>query len=205
MDEQALRALVSVLRRAHAGELAAWLAYVGHWRSLTDPIEAEEVLAIAFEELVHRRRVGQMLSALGKRPLPLREGVFRVIGSTLGRLCGVSGWLAPMYGAGRLERENIREYEEAAGLAVAAGRSDLAPELLRMAEVEWEHERYFRAKVLSRRIPFLPLWPEPPERESLGPKLPRGFRRRARSQRSLRIGGGSSCPIHPASWRGTAR
>ncbi len=168
---RALRDLVSGLRRAHAGELAAALAYQGHARSLADPVEAAEVLEIGRQELEHRKSVGEMLAGLGKRPSRLRETFFQAIGTVLASLCPVSGWLAPMYGAGLLESGNIREYEEAAGLALLAGRADLAPELLRMAEVEWDHEWYFREKVLSRRPRFLPLWSAPPPRESIAPRF----------------------------------
>ena len=91
-----------------------------------------------------------------------------LIGRTLGFLCHVTGWLAPMYGAGRLESRNIREYETAARYARECGRSDLVNCLLEMAEVEWDHEYYFRARVqehtLGRR---LPLWTQPPAKESI--------------------------------------
>jgi hypothetical protein len=62
----------------------------------------------------------------------------------LGLMCHISGWFAPMYGAGRLESRNIVEYETAARHALACGREDLIDCLLTMAEVEWEHEHYFR-------------------------------------------------------------
>lgn len=205
VERCALRELIAVLRRAHAGELGASLAYQGHARSLADPTEAAEVLAIAREEMEHRESVGRMLLDLGKRPRRLREALFHGVGSVLGSLCRLSGWLAPMYGAGRLESGNIREYEEAAGLAILAGRPHLAPELLRMAEVEWNHERHFRAKVLSRGISFLPLWSSPPPRESIGPRLPRGFRRRARSRGSRPLEADPRGPLRPASWWGTTR
>jgi len=86
----------------------------------------------------------------------------------LGALCRVSGWFAPMYGAGKLESRNIKEYEDAARHARGCGRADLVDCLLDMAEVEWEHEHYFRDKVLSH--PFSRLvrvWPEPPPKESI--------------------------------------
>jgi rubrerythrin len=164
--------LIAILQRAHAGELGASLAYHGHAKSLADPEEAAEVLEIAREEERHRRNVGPMLEHVGGRPAPVRELVFRGVGSLLAALCHVSGWLAPMYGAGRLESGNIREYEEAAGLAIAAGHSCLAPELLQMAEVEWEHERYFREKVQSAGLPAWALWPAPLPKASIRPRLP---------------------------------
>jgi demethoxyubiquinone hydroxylase (CLK1/Coq7/Cat5 family) len=205
---RARRDLVVVLQRAHAGELAAALAYEGHARSLADPAEAAEVLEIGRQELEHRRCVGQMLADLGRGPRRFREAFFHRIGTLLGSLCRVSGWLAPMYGAGFLESGNIHEYEEAAGLALLAGRADFVPDLLRMAEVEWDHERYFRAKVLSRRISFLPLWTGPPPRESIAPRLDfsRGtLRPRGRSPGLRRLQATPAGQLRSPSWRGTAR
>ncbi len=81
-----------------------------------------------------------MLTQLGTKPLPIREAIFFTIGKTLGTLCHVSGWFLPMYGAGRLERRNIVEYERAAMYALRCGREDLIDCLVEMAEVEWEHD-----------------------------------------------------------------
>lgn len=190
MDNRAHQKLVSVLRRAHAGELAAALAYQGHSRSLADPTEAAEVITIALEEVEHRESVSRMLSDLGERPRRMREGFFRAIGSLLGSLCRVSGWLAPMYGAGFLESGNVREYEEAAALAVDAGRPDLAPDLLRMADVECRHELYFRSKVMESRVGrLLPLWAAPP---------PRGYRSKVVASLSRRAGFEAGRRPHPA-------
>jgi hypothetical protein len=86
----------------------------------------------------------------------------------LGLLCHVSGWLAPMYGAGRLESRNVREYEAAARHAWACGRRSWVPCLLTMAEVEWEHEAYFRARVVAHPIGRrLPIWRAPPPKERI--------------------------------------
>jgi hypothetical protein len=78
------------------------------------------------------------------------------------------GWLTPMYGAGKLESRNVREYETAARYARDCGQLDFIECLLEMAEVEWDHEHYFRACVtkhaLGRR---LPLWPQPPPKKSI--------------------------------------
>jgi hypothetical protein len=105
---------------------------------------------------------------LQTRPSRVRELRAATVGRVLGFLCHLTGWLAPMYGAGRLESRNIREYETAARYARDAGHGDLVDCLLTMAEVEWEHEKYFRSRVLlhgfGRR---LSLWPQPQPRESI--------------------------------------
>jgi rubrerythrin len=210
MEAPELRDLASALRRAHAGELAAFLAYQGHARSV-EGAESGEIAAIATQEMEHRRSVARMLEDLGAKPGRLREALFRVIGAVLGSLCRVSGWLLPMYGAGLLESGNIREYEEAAGLALAGGRPDLVPDLLRMAQVEWDHESYFRAKVLSRPLRVLslwslePLWPAPPPRETIRPRLPGKFSRRARSRGQRRLEADPMGPLSRAAWRGRER
>jgi rubrerythrin len=158
--------LVALLQLAYSGERAAAYAYRGHWHSVRDPEERARIHQIEDEEWHHRKLVGGMLADLGATPSRVRELRALLVGRTLGLLCHVSGWLAPMYGAGRLESRNIGEYETAARFAEACGRVDLINCLLTMAEVEWDHERYFRAKVLSHPWSrYLRLWPPPPPRE----------------------------------------
>jgi rubrerythrin len=165
---RAQRDLIAILRFAFSGELAAALAYRGHWRSLRDDEERRRIRQIEDEEWHHRELVGGMLRALSAPPRRGREIRAWLIGRTLGALCHVCGWLLPMYGAGRLESRNVREYEAAARHAAASGRGDWVDCLLTMAEVEWEHEAYFRGRVLSRRLGRrLPLWPSPPPKESI--------------------------------------
>ena len=161
--EHAKAELIALLQLAFSGELAAAHAYRGHARSVRDPEERATIARIEQEEWHHRELNGRMLAELGARPSRSRERRAAVVGRVLGFACHVSGWLAPMYGAGRLESRNVREYEEAARLARAAGREVWVDCLLAMAEVEWEHEHYFRERVLSHRLGRrLPLWPEPP-------------------------------------------
>jgi rubrerythrin len=159
---------VEVLKLAYSGELAAAYAYRGHWKSVVDLSERERIAEIENEEWHHRELVGEMLDKLGKRPSRPREFRASIVGRVLGFLCHFTGWLAPMYGAGRLESRNIREYETAARYARDAGHDEFVDCLLTMAEVEWEHEKYFRSRVLlhsfGRR---LSLWPEPPPRETI--------------------------------------
>lgn len=160
--------LISILQLAYSGELAAAYAYRGHWQSLRDAEDRARVKTIEEEEWHHRRLVGEMLKDLGAGPLRKRELRATIVGRTLGLLCHVSGWFMPMYGAGKLESRNIVEYETAARHAHECGRDDLIDCLLTMAEVEWEHERYFRSCVLRHRwSKRFTIWPEPPPKETI--------------------------------------
>jgi rubrerythrin len=153
---------------AYSAELAAAYAYRGHWNSVTDAREKARIQKIEDEEWHHRRLVGEMLSQLGSRPSRWLEFRATIIGRVLALLCHLSGWLTPMYGAGRLESRNIREYEAAARYARDSGHHSFIEALLTMAEVEWEHEFYFRSRVESDSWGArLQLWPSPPPKESI--------------------------------------
>jgi len=168
MDRTSARGLlVAVLRHAHAGELAAGNAYRGHAASVSDPGEKSQIRKIEDEEWVHRRQVGEMLAALGSAPDPVRERKLLRIGKTIAFLCRIGGWYVPMCGAGRLESHNVKEYEDAADFAVESGHPEFVECLLEMAEVEWDHEAYFRGKVESHWLRHvIHVWPAiPPRRE----------------------------------------
>lgn len=160
--------LIAILQLAYSGELAAAYAYRGHWKSVSDPEERRRIEEIENEEWHHRKLVGEMLQNLNAAPNKSREIRAGIIGRVLGFLCHFTGWLAPMYGAGRLESRNVREYETAAHFARECGHEELVDCLLTMAETEWEHEKYFRSRVLihsfGRR---LSLWPAPPAKDSI--------------------------------------
>jgi demethoxyubiquinone hydroxylase (CLK1/Coq7/Cat5 family) len=160
--------LIALLQLAYSAELAAAYAYRGHWHSVACPDERERIEQIEHEEWHHRNLVGEMLGSLGARPSRRREIRARIVGRTLGALCHVVGWLAPMYGAGRLESRNIREYETAARFARDSKHTAFVDCLLTMAEVEWEHECYFRARVLQHFLgKRLSLWQPPPPKASI--------------------------------------
>lgn len=168
MTSHSPQKLIDILQLAYSGELAAAYAYRGHWHSVSDPDERVRIEQIENEEWHHRGLVGEMLQKLGAEPNQRRERRALIIGRTLGFLCHLTGWLAPMYGAGRLESRNIREYETAARYARDCGREDFIDCLLMMAEVEWEHEKYFRSRVLIHLLgKRLPIWSEPPAKESI--------------------------------------
>lgn len=135
--------LAQILLAAYSGEKAAALAYQGHWRSVKNPNERARIQSIELEEWEHRRIVGEMLRELGSKPSKVREFIFETIGSTLKMLCPISGWFLPMYFAGLLESQNIKEYMQAAHFAQKVGEVLMAEKLLKMAEVEREHETYF--------------------------------------------------------------
>jgi len=160
--------LIAILQLAYSGERAAAYAYRGHWRSISDPTDRARIRTIEEEEWHHRRLVGDMLHKLGAGPDKRREMRATLVGRVLGFLCHVSGWLAPMYGAGKLESRNIVEYETAARYAHECGRMEFIDCLLTMAEVEWEHEAFFRACVLRHWIgKRLTIWPKPPDKENI--------------------------------------
>lgn len=166
--------LIHVLRSACSGELAAGYAYRGHWKSLrASTPERERIRVIEAEEWHHRKLVRDLLAELGSAASAKREVLFWMIGRTIGFLCRIGGWFIPMYGAGRLESTNIKEYEDAARFAEAAGRSDMIDCLLTMAEVEWEHEKFFREQIIGHwMLRFFPLWDAPPPRETIRARYP---------------------------------
>jgi rubrerythrin len=160
--------LIKILRLAYSGELAAAYAYRGHWRSVKDEATRTRIREIEEEEWHHRRLVGRMLEQVGAKPNRARECRAVVVGRTLGAMCHVSGRLLPMYGAGKLESRNINEYETAARHASRSGRAEFVDCLLGMAEVEWEHEKYFRACVGNHKVGgWIPLWPRPAPKEAI--------------------------------------
>ena len=160
--------LVRQLQGAYSGELAAGYAYRGHWKSIREGPDRTRIQQIEAEEWHHRELVGGMLRALGGKPSPIREVIFWCIGRFIAAFCHVGGWFAPMYGAGRLERGNIVEYEEAAAYASECGHDEMVDCILTMAEVEWEHEFFFRSKVLDHwMLRIFKVWPAPPPKETI--------------------------------------
>jgi rubrerythrin len=166
--DDSLKKLIVLLQLAYSAERAAAYAYRGHWHSVVDADEKLRIKQIEDEEWHHRELVGEMLKCLHATPSRQREIRSLIIGRTLGFLCHIMGWLAPMYGAGRLESGNVREYEIAARYARDCGHHEFIDCLLTMAEVEWEHEYYFRSRVLLHPLgQRLPLWPAPAPKETI--------------------------------------
>ena len=64
MSENARKHLIRILQNAYAGELAAAFAYRGHWKSLKDSAEKEQIKEIEAEEWHHRKGVLAWLEKL---------------------------------------------------------------------------------------------------------------------------------------------
>jgi hypothetical protein len=160
--------LVALLQLAYSAEMGAALAYRGHWGSVANTTERTEIRKIEAEEWLHRREVGALLKDLLAHPRLDYELKYFIIGRALGFLCYLTGWFLPMYGAGRMESKNYREYELAAEYALGSGHLDYIDCLLSMAEVEWEHEFYFRGKVESHPWhSYWPIWEALPAKSSI--------------------------------------
>jgi demethoxyubiquinone hydroxylase (CLK1/Coq7/Cat5 family) len=155
MNKDARQSLIRILQNAYSGELAAAYAYQGHWKSLKDSAEREQIKRIEAEEWAHRENVLKWLEKLDAKPNQIREKIFWTIGRTLGASCYVSGWFFPMYFAGRLESGNVKEYEDAAAFASELKMQACVDELMDMAQTEAEHEIFFRGVVAEHRL--LPL------------------------------------------------
>jgi rubrerythrin len=171
VSDDARAKLIHQLQCAYSGELAAGFAYHGHWHSVRDPQERERIRQIEGDEWHHRRLVGGLLEQLGAGPIGVREAIFWCIGKFIAGFCHVGGWFFPIYGAGRLERHNIVEYEDCAEYAAQCGHDEMIDCLLTMAEVEWEHEHYFRHKALGHPLTRLfRIWNAPPAKETIRAK-----------------------------------
>lgn len=167
-SSEARRRLVRQLQGAYSGELAAAFAYRGHANSLPPGADRNRIRQIEAEEWHHRRLVLDLLQQLHEQPSRIREIVFWCIGRALGLLCHVGGSFVPMYGAGKLERGNIVEYEEAAIYAAECGRTEMIDCILTMAEVEWEHELFFRERLTGHTfLTILRLWEPPPPKATI--------------------------------------
>jgi rubrerythrin len=182
----ARRELVRCLQLAYSGELGAIWAYLGHRRSLPHGDDRVGIRRLLIDEVRHRRSILAMLRDLGARPDRLRERKMRFVGGSIAAFCRVGGWFLPMYGAARLERNNIVEYEIAARIAWHAGRHDLIDTLLHYAEVEWDHESWLRERASSHRLwRIVPHRPPPPPRASIRESFDRFRARPCRVRRGV--------------------
>jgi hypothetical protein len=170
----ARRELIRGLQLAHSGELGAIRAYLGHCRSLRGRPERARLSRILKDEVLHRRIVARMLTELGSEADPHAEKKLDRIGRLISCVCFWTGWFIPMYGAARLENDNIVEYEILARLAWWAGLHDYIDELLHLGEVEWDHELWLR-ELASQHLLWriAPKWQVPEPRASIRERFAR--------------------------------
>ncbi len=144
-------------------------AYLGHRAfAVNNTAERNAITRILKDELLHRRCILKMLDQVGSSPDPKAEKKLDRVGRFITLICRFGGWYIPMYGAARLEADNIVEYEIAARLAWHAGLRDWIDDLLEMAEVEWDHEHVLRGFASSHWLwRFSPKWPVPALREQI--------------------------------------
>jgi hypothetical protein len=162
---RAKRELVRGLQLAYSGELGAAWAYLGHRHSLRHGADRRAIHKILVDEVHHRRALLAMLRDLGSGSDRACERKMTLVGRSIGVFCHVGGWFLPMYGAARLEADNVVEYEILARIAWYAGRHDLIETLLGLAEVEWDHEERLRTLAAAHRLwRWMPHWPVPPPR-----------------------------------------
>jgi rubrerythrin len=134
---------IKMLQRAHAGELAAYHAYEGHWRSLSDPQERGAIKLIQDDELDHIRYLEIMLDVYHAQPSKIRDFIFTLIGKSASLMCYMTGWYLPMYGARFIENIGAVNYNVMSNKAKLLGLNETARALLMMGEVEKRHEDYF--------------------------------------------------------------
>lgn len=166
---QAQEALLKLLRTAYANEQAAAHAYLGHSRGLfiSSP-ERQHIRGIAQAEVCHHQTIQQLLQQLHAPPPKFRTSIMGLIGKGIGILCVFGGRLVPMYGAGWLESDVVNLYFRAAQYAWLANHQEMIPQLLDMAEEEWDHEAYFRQGVQSHPLgKQLKIWKQPTPRQNL--------------------------------------
>jgi hypothetical protein len=166
--EHARRELIRGLQLAYSGELGAIRAYLGHRLAVSKPDERNGITRILKDEIRHRRLVLTMLEQVGSGPDPWAEKKIGFVGRCIAFICFVTGWYVPVYGAARLENNNIVEYEILARLAWHAGLRRWVDDLLHLAEVEWDHEEQLRGWAASHWLwRISPRWRPPPPRDQI--------------------------------------
>ena len=148
--------LIALLQEAYAGELAAALAYNGHWKSLKDEDEIRIVQKIEYDEWLHREQIHRMLIELNAEPLYLREKIFWLIGRSIGIICHFCGRFCAAFFAGILESKNVDQYAQASEYAKELGLKEYFVEFIEMQKTESEHE--FVLRELIKDNWFFPLF-----------------------------------------------
>lgn len=135
---------MSQLRFAHAAEIAAYHAYEGHWRSVSNEAERKYIQTIALDEKKHIRDLERMLDSFGYCSDAFLDKCGKIAGELAGLACYYSGWRLPVLVARFIEKIGAVSYENIAIEAAEQGKYVLASKLMEMAKVEQEHDEYFK-------------------------------------------------------------
>lgn len=138
-----MKKLIRQLKFAHAAEIAAYHAYEGHWRSVSNSAEQKYIQSIQLDELKHIYTIEKMLEGLQQKPNPLLDKAGKVVGELIGFACYYTGWRLPMWVAGVMEKIGTASYKDIAMTAIDNERYLMASVLMEMAKVEFQHEQYF--------------------------------------------------------------
>lgn len=138
-----MKKLIRQLKFAHAAEIAAYHAYEGHWRSVSNTAEQKYIQDIQLDELKHIYTLERMLEGLHVKPSPKLDWCGKAVGELIGFACFYTGWRLPMWVAGIMEKIGTASYKDIALEAADQERYVMAQALMEMAKVEWEHEQYF--------------------------------------------------------------
>lgn len=133
-----------MLKFAHAAEIAAYHAYEGHWRSVSNQIERQYIQKIAFDELKHIGTLRAILATMNAKPNKFLDMCGKTVGEMVGFACYHTGWRLPMIVAGLMEKIGTSSYRKIAYEAAENGKRLLALQLMKMADNEDEHDAYFK-------------------------------------------------------------
>lgn len=133
-----------MLRFAHAAEIAAYHAYEGHWRSVSNEAESNYIKNIALDEKKHIHDLKRILNSFGYCPDAFLDKCGKLVGELIGFLCYYSGWRLPMLVAGVMEKIGANSYQDIAEEAADKKFYALAYKLMEMAKIEESHDEYFK-------------------------------------------------------------
>lgn len=143
--------LRKLLRRAHSGEKAAALAYVGHAASTKDPAERALIKQIEVDEWDHRAEVLSIMNRHGVPVSRFNEVKFFLIGRVVSLLCYGIGRFLRTYFAGKIESGNVGEYFRLIEYFDELGITEHHSSLRAMAIKEKEHEHALFDQIRSNR------------------------------------------------------
>lgn len=138
-----MKKLIKMLQFAHAYEVAAYHAYEGHWRSVTNRKEMDYLSEIELNELDNIDAIEEMLHSLDADRDWYLEYCAEYIGEFVGLLCYHTGWRIPKFITKTMEKLGVFSYKQIAKEAFKVAEFEIHDLLLEIAGAETEHDRLF--------------------------------------------------------------